>query len=165
MIQLWRHDGRRRYPSSGGGTRWLPYTSSVHELRDSAVTPSLHYPLASSSHKWICQLMSQGPEQQMISSNKAKDKENKSLDFCWEKLKKRKRHFLSSKQCRVGVREQTLSSPFLLRSAFLIVWPCWPLYPTKARTEIYWPNCTQAKWLFSPAQNRPYLCRSWEFLT
>lgn len=122
--------------------------------------PSLRYPLASSSHKWICQLMFQGPEQQMISSHKAKDKENKSLDFCWEKPKKRKRHFLSYKQHRAGVREQTLSSQFLLRSAFSIVWPCWPLYPTKACTKKYWPNSTQA---FFRLKIPPYLCRSWEF--
>lgn len=138
-----------------------PDGPSIHpvqytELRDSTNAPSLRYPLASSSHKWICQLMFQGPEQQMISSSKAKDKENKSLDFCWEKPKKRKRHFLSYKQHRVGVREQTLSSQFLLRSASSIVWPCWPLYPTKACTKKkYWPNGTQAKLGFFSCSKSP----------
>lgn len=67
-----------------GGCRWLLHTScSVRELGDGSTSPSLCYPFASmSSHKWICRLMFQGPEQQMISSSKARDKENKALDFC-----------------------------------------------------------------------------------
>lgn len=61
--------------------------SSIQHVQDvSSRTPApyLCYPLSYSSHKWICWLTFQGPEQQMISSSKAKDKENKSLVFCWE---------------------------------------------------------------------------------
>lgn len=94
--------------------------------------------------------MFQGPEQQMISSSKAKDKANKSSVFCWEKLKKRKRHFLSFlSSCSTGLVLE--SKCYLLQSllcfAFSIVRPCWPLHETKAYAERYWPSCTQAKWV------------------
>ena len=74
--------------------------------------PPLRYPLSQRSHKWICQLMFQGPEQQMISSSKAKDKASKSSVFLLRKAEEKRKETcvtLVLARRRVGVREQTLS--------------------------------------------------------
>lgn len=99
-----------------GGTSCTAHTPQ----RTPAPLPSLRYPLSYSRHKWICQLTFQGPEQQMISSSKAEDKENKSLVFCWEKKRPLPVTAVLTRH-RLGVRERMLS---LTLSALLCFLNC-----------------------------------------
>lgn len=95
-----------RVSSRGWGSRRLLRTSCRVVNRRFA----LCYPSApASGHKWICRLMFQGAEQQMISSSKAKDKETKAPGFLQRK------HREQTLCCRAnssgGRRANSITSP------------------------------------------------------